>query len=353
MTVEELRASGCLLFESISGSRAYNLHGPQSDTDVRGVFILPLEERLRWEPLSQIASERNDEVYWELDKFLALLAKANPSALELLYSSPECVRVRHPLMDRIASASFLTLECQDSFAGYALGQIKKARGLNKKIVNPQPEQRLGVLDFCKVTEAGRSVELVRWLKEQGLRQEQCGLSALVGMSDLYALYVDRSDSGLLQGLVRPESHEVCLSAIPQGWVPVAYLSWNKNAYAHHCREHKEYWDWVALRNQERFQGTQAHGKNYDAKNMMHTFRLLHMAREILSGQGVQVQRTHDREELLRIKAGAYDYVDLLSRAEGLVQEISLLATHSPLPPKSDRESAEQLAIELRREWYGI
>lgn len=180
MSVEKLRASGWLLFEAVAGSRAYHLHGPDSDTDLKGIYILPLEERLRWEYSSQIASERNDEVYWELDKFLQLLARANPSALELLYSPAECIRLRHPLMDRIKGNDFLTRECKDSFAGYALGQIKKAKGLHKKIANPQPEKRLGVMDFCKVVDGGRSLELPRWLAENRLHQEQCGLAALNG-----------------------------------------------------------------------------------------------------------------------------------------------------------------------------
>jgi len=36
------------------------------------------------------------------------------------------------------------------FGEYAMGQIRKARGLNKKIVNPQPETRSPLLAFCHV-----------------------------------------------------------------------------------------------------------------------------------------------------------------------------------------------------------
>ena len=41
MTLEALKASGHIIFECISGSRAYGLDTPTSDTDIRGVFILP------------------------------------------------------------------------------------------------------------------------------------------------------------------------------------------------------------------------------------------------------------------------------------------------------------------------
>lgn len=33
-----------LLLECVSGSRAYGLHMPQSDTDIKGVFVLPRTE---------------------------------------------------------------------------------------------------------------------------------------------------------------------------------------------------------------------------------------------------------------------------------------------------------------------
>ena len=44
MTLEELRASGHIIFECISGSRAYGLATASSDTDIRGVFVLLFAE---------------------------------------------------------------------------------------------------------------------------------------------------------------------------------------------------------------------------------------------------------------------------------------------------------------------
>lgn len=86
---------------------------------------------------------------------------------------------------------------------------------------------------------------------------------------------------------------------------------------------------------------------------MHTFRLLHMAREILAGQGLHVCRDHDREELLRIKSGVYQYAELLERAQMLVHEIDNLALSAPLPEGADAQMAERLAVGMRKEWYGV
>ena len=44
MTVEDLRNGGLIILECISGSRAYGLDTPTSDTDIKGVFVLPKSE---------------------------------------------------------------------------------------------------------------------------------------------------------------------------------------------------------------------------------------------------------------------------------------------------------------------
>ena len=57
----------------------------------------------------------------------------------------------------------------------------------------------------------------------------------------------------------------------------------------------------------------SHGKNYDAKNMMHVFRLLLMAKEIAAEGKINVFR-NDREFLLDIKQGKYEYDELVAKA---------------------------------------
>ena len=42
-TLAELQDSDAILFEAISGSKAYGLDTPASDTDIKGVFVAPRE----------------------------------------------------------------------------------------------------------------------------------------------------------------------------------------------------------------------------------------------------------------------------------------------------------------------
>jgi predicted nucleotidyltransferase len=59
MNLTELRQSNQLLFESISGSRAYGLDLPGSDTDYRGVFILSKKQFYGLKYTEQINSSNN------------------------------------------------------------------------------------------------------------------------------------------------------------------------------------------------------------------------------------------------------------------------------------------------------
>ncbi|SDK25805.1 Predicted nucleotidyltransferase [Catalinimonas alkaloidigena] len=66
LTVEELRQRGWIVLECLSGSRAYGLDTPTSDTDLKGVFILPEAEFYGLDYVPQVQNATNDEVYYEL-----------------------------------------------------------------------------------------------------------------------------------------------------------------------------------------------------------------------------------------------------------------------------------------------
>jgi len=119
----------------------------------------------------------------------------------------------------------------------------------------------------------------------------------------------------------------------------------------YCKDYRDYWDWVEKRNDARYTMNIQHGKNYDSKNMMHTFRLLDMAIEILEQGKIIVERPN-REELMSIRRGEHDYDDLINRAEAKMKEVEAAYENSPLREKPDREAANHLLVEIRREYYG-
>lgn len=352
MTIQSLKDQGLLFFEAVTGSRAYGTDTAHSDTDLRGIFILPKERLYGMGYKPQVSDEKNDEIYYELGRFVELLSKSNPNMLELLAMPEDCIRYRHPLFERLKPELFLSKQCRHTFAGYAKTQIYKAHGLNKKILNPMAEERKTVLEFCYVIKNHGAIPLEKWLEENHYVQERCGLVNIPYFRDTYALFYDSTGRLGFSGVMsKPTANEVSLSSIPKGMEKVAIMSFNKDGYQTYCKEHRQYWEWVEKRNEERYAGTLSHGKNYDAKNMMHTFRLLDMAEEIARYGEIRVRRPN-REFLLRIRKGEFDYGDLVAQAEERIEKIDELFSKCSLPERPDLERIDRILVEIRREWYG-
>jgi hypothetical protein len=348
MTLQELQKdSPSILLKCISGSQAYGLALPHSDTDIKGVFVLPKREFYGLTYTDQINNATNDEMYYEIWKFVDLLLKNNPNILELLNTPDDCILYRHPSMDLIRPEFFLSRLCNQTFGQYAYAQIKKARGLNKKILNPLDERRKTVLDFCYIIQGQGSVPATEWLSRMRYRQEECGLVSINHMRDVYALFAPSQALRQFRGIYSSEkADDVSLSSIPEGLAPAATLYFNKDGYAVYCKEYKQYWEWVEQRNEARYENTVEHGKNYDAKNMMHVFRLLNMAEEIARFKKVNVRRP-EREWLLRIRAGEFTYEDLLAQADEKIQLVDELFKRSDLPEAPDSELCEELLVKIR------
>jgi len=313
MTIDELKSKGLIILECISGSRAYGLETPTSDTDIKGVFLLPKNEYYGLDYTPQVNNPTNDIVYYEFGRFMELLSLNNPNILELLNTPEESVLYKHPFLNEINSELILSKLCKNTFGKFALSQIKKAKGLKKKIVNPIGKERKSVLSFCYVNYGQGSISLNKFLEINNYKQENCGLINIPHMKNVYALFYGENLG--YKGIIKNElANDVRLSSIPKEEKEVAILYFNKDGYSLYCKKYKEYWDWVENRNEDRYQNTKSHGKNYDAKNMMHTFRLLQMAIEIANEKKINVRRP-DRDFLLDIKSGKYEYDELLEMAK--------------------------------------
>ena len=221
---------------------------------------------------------------------------------------------------------------------------KRAREFNKKVFKPCPKEHPRVLDYCYVVDGNRAVPFRDWLKERkgdivptGYPNDQksYALAAIDHVTDTYALYyehllLDQVEMAAPEhewrwayGVVADEekSCDIQLCSIPKGLYPVATLFFNKNAYSHDCAEHTKYWKWVEDRNEERYAGTIAHGKGYDAKNVMHCIRLLMTAKDIAEKGVVTVDRSADREFLFRIKRGEFEYDEVVKMGNELCEAV--------------------------------
>lgn len=362
MIIQDIKAKNLILFEAISGSRSFGLATENSDTDIRGVYYLPKEDFFGLNYIPQISNETNDITYYEIGRFVELLQKNNPNILEILASPEDCILQKHPLMDLLKPEDFLSKLCKDTFAGYAVSQIKKAKGLNKKILNPMDKEKKSILDFCYILQDQGSVPLKKWLRESpssggvsegrgGLQQEKCGLVSIDNTKGMFALFYDESGEFGYKGIIRnEEANQVSVSSVPKAQYPIAYLFCNLDAYSTYCKDYREYWKWVSDRNEDRYNVNQNHGQNYDSKNMMHTIRLLQSCEKIFRTGSLNI-RVENRDELLDIKAGNLSYDAVMKKAEDLIRSIEFYYSGSKLPEFPDTKRNTKILTEIREILY--
>lgn len=116
-----------------SGSRAWGFESPDSDFDVRLVYVRPVEHYLRLDPVRDVLEWRLDEVLdvsgWDLDKSLRLARGANPSFFEWLASpviydeDPAFAAVRD-----LAAECFSPAASARHYLSMATGQLVACQG---------------------------------------------------------------------------------------------------------------------------------------------------------------------------------------------------------------------------------
>jgi uncharacterized protein len=392
ITHEYLVENGLILFETIIGSQAYGTQTPTSDIDKKFVYILPMDNVLGTGYIEQI-NVNKDYTGWEIRRFLELMETNNPTVLELLNSPEDCIISKHPLFDLILAhkEDFITKLCKNSFGGYARQQIVKAKGLNKK-QNWEKNKvtRKDLLDFCYVLEGEKSIPWRSW--NGGKYDEKfIGAVSVPNARDVYALFYDKTahmihstdihedtrekyktilklagkPMGLgYKGLVNTGhededgeinygiSNQLRLSSIPKGEKTICTIIYNKDGYSEHCKDFREYQEWLENRNEARYVETQEHGQRIDGKNMMHCMRLIRMATEIGEGKGIQVRR-EDREYLLSIRRGELDLDKLIQEADLAIKNMDEIFDNSILPNKVPKGLADALLVTIRREFYDL
>lgn len=362
----KLKRNRHIIFEAIGGSHAYGTYIEGSDVDLRGVYIPSLKEIMgfKFKRGEQESDKKNDILYYDIDRFLSLLTSSKLNVLEMLYYPSDGIKVCDAAFKDIVLKNrdiFLTKKVRDSLGGYAVQQIKKARGLNKKIVNEEPKERKTPIDFCFVIYNHRTIPLKEYITGDtwDYVYKTAGVVKIPNAKDMYAMYVPASNQPPYRGIGNESgtSNDLRLSSIPKSvtessiHVPII-LSYSKDRYTQHCKSHKQYWEWVENRNEVRYQTNKKRGAEYDTKNMMHCMRLLKMGIE-LAEKGVLNVRRHDRDYLLSIRRGEVPYDELLLTAEDLLVKLDLSFKKSDLPEKIDEDVVQDLLYELWERYHGI
>ena len=377
-TLDELLRDGgpSVIYETVAGSHAYGTAHEGSDRDIRGVFALPAARYLELRDAPrQLADDRNNTIFYSLRRFIELASNANPSILELLYMPADCILRCQPAMQRIVQARglFVTRRAYDSHVEYASAQIARARGRNKWVNNPQPRDPPQRESFCWVVPRRDCATPYRPvpLLQSGIDLQSCRVAALEHTPDVYRLYqygptegsnddgsptqrmaVDRAVEAHgrdVLGVFRGDGGQIVCSSIPlsdEATRCVGLLIYNRTAHEHAQRDHKNYWQWRAARNESRWTTQESGERDFDAKNMMHTFRLLLSGEWILRhGEPLVRVRGEPLAFLRGILAGAHSYDSLIAQAEERVQAMAELRDRSTLPMHPDADSVDTLLCE--------
>lgn len=157
------------IFLALGGSQAHGTARAGSDVDVRGVCVVPLRERLslfgRFEqhegelpgPLLArverhlrarasgddglapvVVPPKTECLVFELGKFVSLLAAANPSALEVLFTDERDWVLDTPTWRALHAQRqlFLTRRVHQTFVGYAHAQLKRIETHRAWLLSP-------------------------------------------------------------------------------------------------------------------------------------------------------------------------------------------------------------------------
>jgi len=394
-----IREDGRLLYEYVRGSHLYGLNNEDSDVDSSGLFIAPhdtlLGIGLGYQEL--VADAKNDNTWYELRKYMHMLMKSNPSIIESLFVPEDKVITKpSPILAELFANKdkFITKQCFAPFVGYAVQQIGKARGLNKKIVNPMHE-RLTPFDFAYTFYKQGSTKIKDWLDNRGLNKDFCGLVHIPNMHDTYGVYYDwgahfeangiKNYDGInaslssfiatfydfknldeayewfeqnkevkhYRGMCLDEATDMRGSSVAKGEKPIVHMVYNESGFKDHCKKYKEYKDWEQNRNQKRYESNL--DKNYDSKNMMHCIRLIRMGKEIANGDGLILDRrvAGDRDFLMAVRNHQFEYDELMEIVNKDKENLDEAIEKSALPKKIDESFVNDLLIDIRKKAYHL
>ncbi len=112
-----------------------------------------------------------------------------------------------------------------------------------------------------------------------------------------------------------------------------------------------YWDWRQNRNDARWQSQERGEQDYDAENMMHTFRLLLSGENILK-QGVPIVRFEGAQLqlLLDIRSSKFPYDELIQMVDAKLKELDETLKNSNLPETADPAAIDRLFAGMTEEW---
>ena len=358
----------------LAGSRSYGLHTDESDVDIKGVCMPPVDlYRLGLHEFNQVERKEGkgeeilaltnlltpeeqeictrlplEGVVYDLKKFVGLCLTANPNILETLFCEEADVRFCTPAgrLLREHRRLFLTKKVAHAYPGYAFSQMERIKTHRGWLLSP-PEREPKREDFGLDPDHG----------EISLDEQNTYLWVLVKILE-GKLAASKLSKSTKEELAQVGLFDTAQAGIPdEAWPVIQKITgapkefvriMQKERQYRAARQHwKSYLGWQETRNPKRKVLEAKCG--YDCKFALHIARLMIQGREILE-QGTLTVRVPSpaREWLMHIRAGHMSFEELEAWFKKEQKEMSAAAERSSLPWGPDRVKAEELLIEIQK-----
>jgi hypothetical protein len=310
-----------MIFQTLFGSRLYGTNLPDSDYDLKGVFLPTADEILLGRVKRVWTSpkpEDGDNEAHSLQRFLELLAEGQTMALDMLFAPGEYIKVMDPIWCEVArnADKILSKQCAGAI-GYAKSQAAKYSLRGSRI-----QALEGVISVLRgdgnPLRGGRQLQDV--LFESGGALQQLPTS-----SQKYIKIDEEPDASGIKFLT------VCEKRI--GLNCSAYIA--LQTFEHVL---KGYGD----------RAHQAAEGGADWKALYHAVRVTEQTIELMETGKITFPRPN-AADLLKIRRGEYTPEAIFERIEAGLQELYAAQAKSELQEKPDQEFIDQLVLRVHRE----
>jgi hypothetical protein len=351
-TAEQLMTDNTIV-KHYSGSHAYGMALPTSDVDFRGIFVADPVNLLTpfYKIEESVDVSEEDTKLFELSQFMKLLLNQNPNIVESLWVRECDVIVDTPAYQYLRShrERLLSSKVAFTYSGYALAQLKRIKGHNKWITNPQDVDPPKQIDFMTLVHNFTNKKMFK-IHLPDIRD---GYRLVPYEKNIFGVYEAPgyqtfSDRGTLNTVF--DNNEDFFTVKRFGFtkrrMPLFIVKFNASVYEEANVKWKQYWEWKNNRNEKRSVLEEQFG--YDTKHASHLVRLLKTGAEILETGQVQVFRP-DAAELLEIRNGKWKYEELVQYAEHMDNHIrDVLYKTTSLPKTADIKFAAEVIMEIQQ-----
>lgn len=352
---------------TVAGSRAYGIHTDTSDVDLKGVAvppaavllgcssvfeqadkpsqIEPFRELLQGDEVAAARDTKLEGSVYALNKFCRLAMDGNPNILDALFCRDEDVRLATPTGRKLREHRklFVSAKCKHTFSGYAFQQLERIKLHRRWLLSPLEREPVR-----------KDFNLFEGINPNQVKAAMAAANKVVDEWELDLSRLDKSERvPVMQGVARYMA-ELSIVGHEKWKAAGRSIGYSENFLDILDRERrwksaiddwKKYQHWKKNRNPARAALEAEYG--YDTKHGAHLYRLLKMAREILTTGEVKIWRD-DREEILEVRAGGWPYERLVEWAEEEDRSLSSYYREKrySIPQHPDRAAINTLCVEL-------